>query len=165
MHATRPPSRCAFTLIEIGIVVVIVGILAALVLPQFIHAGDIARRNSLITQLQTLRTQIASYKTQHNQALPDLHAGWGNLTGTTSGAGNKTVGPYLDAPQINPLNGLSTIYIGPGAALEAPCGWVYDYQADANTGSGHIWATGPTGLRYFNEADPAAADLDTAPAP
>ncbi len=50
--------RRAFTLIEILIVVVILGILAAIVIPQFTDASQQAMESSVVTQLQTLRSQI-----------------------------------------------------------------------------------------------------------
>ena len=61
----------AFTLIEILIVVVILGILAAVVIPQFTNAADEANNAGVRTQLQTLRSQIELYRAE-NGAYPDL---------------------------------------------------------------------------------------------
>ena len=47
--------RAGFTLVEILIVVIILGILAAIVIPQFTNASQDARESSLLSQLQTLR--------------------------------------------------------------------------------------------------------------
>ena len=44
-----------FTLVEILIVVIILGILAAIVIPQFTNASNDARNNSVASTLQTLR--------------------------------------------------------------------------------------------------------------
>jgi len=60
MRATR-----GFTLVEILIVVVILGILAAIVIPQFTEASTEARESSLVSDLQSLRSQIELYKAQH----------------------------------------------------------------------------------------------------
>ncbi len=57
MHKHRAAKR-AFTLIEILIVVVILGILAAIVIPQFTSAADDAQLSSTQSQLQTVRSQI-----------------------------------------------------------------------------------------------------------
>ena len=46
-------ARHGFTLIEILIVVVILGILAAIVIPQFTDAAEEASRSNLQSQLQT----------------------------------------------------------------------------------------------------------------
>jgi general secretion pathway protein G len=58
----RTRRNRAFTLIEILIVVVILGILAAIVVPQFTQASDDAELSSAKTQLQTVRTQMELYK-------------------------------------------------------------------------------------------------------
>src|SRR5258708_40112033 len=59
-----------FTLIEILIVVIILGILAAIVIPQFSSASNDARRSSLASTVQTLKSQVALYRLQHNDVLP-----------------------------------------------------------------------------------------------
>src|SRR6187399_3120355 len=59
-----------FTLVEILIVVIILGILAAIVIPQFTNASQDARKNSLTSQLQTIRSQLELYKLQHLDQLP-----------------------------------------------------------------------------------------------
>ena len=79
----RQPVRPGFTLIEILIVVVILGILAAIVIPQFGNASREARQASLLTTVQTLRSQIALFRLQHNDFLPGAVplAGSGALSG------------------------------------------------------------------------------------
>ena len=57
--------RHGFTLIEILIVVVILGILAAIVIPQFTDAAAEASRSNLQSQLQTIRSQIELYNVQN----------------------------------------------------------------------------------------------------
>ena len=54
---TRNPRR-AFTLVEILIVVVILGILAAIIIPQFADASSDARTTNLRTTLANVRNQI-----------------------------------------------------------------------------------------------------------
>src|SRR5688500_20176984 len=63
-------NRKGFTLIEILIVVIILGILAAIVIPQFTNASKEAKQSSLVTQVQSMRSQIALFKLQHNDYLP-----------------------------------------------------------------------------------------------
>ncbi|HCA39843.1 MAG TPA: hypothetical protein DEO92_09225 [Phycisphaerales bacterium] len=53
-----------FTLIEILIVVVILGILAAVIIPQFTNAADDASVSSARTQLQTMRSQVELFRSQ-----------------------------------------------------------------------------------------------------
>src|SRR3954452_23602155 len=69
MYRTR---KSGFTLVEILIVVIILGILAAIVIPQFTNASQDARKNSLTSQLQTIRSQLELYKMQHLDKAPDL---------------------------------------------------------------------------------------------
>ena len=65
----RRGSR-GFTLVEILIVVVILGVLAAMVIPQFSQASSEANLNTLLGNLQTFRSQIELYKIQHCDLLP-----------------------------------------------------------------------------------------------
>ena len=60
----------AFTLVEILLVVVILGVLAAIVIPQFSSATSEAHLNTLLGNLQTFRSQIQLYKVQHYDLLP-----------------------------------------------------------------------------------------------
>src|ERR1051325_12249949 len=77
-------NKSGFTLVEILIVVIILGILAAIVIPQFTNASTDARKSNLTSQLQTLRSQIALYKLQHNETVPDLtNATWDQFTKRT----------------------------------------------------------------------------------
>src|SRR6185503_3199509 len=79
----RRTRKGGFTLVEILIVVIILGILAAIVIPQFTSASQDARKNSLTSQLQTLRSQIELYKLQHLDQLP---GGLNGAAGTTAPA-------------------------------------------------------------------------------
>ena len=143
-RAARPRG---FTLIEILIVVVILAALAAIALPQFSAASNDARRSNVQSTVQTLRSQIALYRLQHNDRLPYLIAGWDQMVNRTDcrgatdpRAGTKAFGPYLQDAPINPLNGRSAVTGGDGSAPSArACGYVYDYAN--GSGSGRIWGT------------------------
>src|SRR5258705_3436133 len=95
--------RRAFTLIEILIVVVILGILGAIVYPHFANARADAADKAARTQLQSLRSQIEMYKIQHGGALPDLLANWNPLINATV-YNTKTVGPYIPRAPKNGFN-------------------------------------------------------------
>lgn len=161
----RNRKNQGFTLVEILIVVIILGILAAIVIPQFTNASQDARRSSLSSQLQTLRSQIELYKLQHKDLLPNIVGGtdgatpdytnWDILTkktdvdGVVDAAGE--FGPYMQAPPKNPLNGLAAVVNADGtAAAGSACGFVYDYGT-AGAGTGKIYGTDSDGLAIFVE--------------
>jgi type II secretion system protein G len=63
-------KRRGFTLIEILIVVVILGILAAIVIPQFTNASQEATASSIRSQLQTIRGQVELFRVRNGGAAP-----------------------------------------------------------------------------------------------
>src|SRR6476619_6054969 len=163
---TRTQTRKGFTLIEILIVVIILGILAAIVIPQFTNASKEAKQSSLVTMVQSLRSQIALFKLQHNDYLPgtnplngatfDQAVFWNQMTlfSDVNGATQATKdtqydkGPYMQSIPKNPLCPTSAassdvVETVNGAASGAVCGFVYDFQGGA--GSGKIWGTDTDG--------------------
>lgn len=76
---SRPSIRTGFTLIEILIVVVIVGILASMVVPKFADARRDASVSSVRNQLQTLRAQLEVYRIQFKGASPEASVLMGSL--------------------------------------------------------------------------------------
>jgi type II secretion system protein G len=64
--------RRAFTLIEILIVVVIIGILAAMVIPHYVNAQGETQEAAVKKDLQQLRAQINYYHFKENAYPADL---------------------------------------------------------------------------------------------
>ena len=133
-----------FTLVEILIVVVILGILAAIVIPQFSDASTQSKVSSSLSSLQSLRSQIELFKIQHNDNPPTLAAFedemelYTDVSGTTaatkgtpiaSGGNGIIYGPYVQEVPTNPWSDSDTI----AAAPAADNGWVY------NETTGDIW--------------------------
>lgn len=122
-------SRKGFTLVEILIVVVILGILAAIVIPQFSQASSEAREASLNSSLQSVRAQIELYKMQHLDELPaDGAALTTALTTPTDidggpwAAGDGTVfGPYMRSIPRNPFTTTAVI----GDTVTSLGDWTY----------------------------------------
>ncbi len=126
MNTVRTAVRKGFTLVEILIVVVILGILAAIVIPQFSSASQAAQASSLVTQLQSIRSQLELYQLQHGGDYPTLGADglgedefWAQLNNFTDEDGTvyttqsdaddaretgaNIFGPYLQKPVGNPF--------------------------------------------------------------
>jgi general secretion pathway protein G len=81
-------KNTGFTLVEILIVVIILGILAAIVIPQFTEASNDARVSAVVSDLQTVRSQIELYKIQHRDQYPgNVIAADGTITVVSTGAG------------------------------------------------------------------------------
>jgi len=112
-------TNAGFTLVEILIVVVILGILAAIVIPQFTQASTEARENSLRANLQTMRSQIELYKIQHNDDMPatvsgvdfeDAMTGYTLITGASCAqTATNALGPYIQQLPENPFTNVSTV--------------------------------------------------------
>lgn len=136
----RTQVKRAFTLIEILIVVVILGILAAIVIPQFTDASQQANNSSLQSQLQTIRGQIELFRVKNAGADPaSLAAGsWSDLTTPVDGAGDP-LPPYLHSEPKNPLQNSVTI------------------DGAAGAGVGWVWATNAAGVMDIFAVDAAGA--------
>ncbi len=141
-------AKSGFTLVEILIVVVILGILAAIVIPQFTEASTEAKLSALCTDLQTLRSQIELYKIQHNDVPPSFAnyvaqmTTYSDIDGATAAA--KTVvfcyGPYIQKVPVNQFNnrldalGIHGLLDNSGTAGDNIGSWEY------TEGTGEIYA-------------------------
>jgi general secretion pathway protein G len=75
MPALQRSTRSAFTLVEILIVVVILGILAAIVVPQFVGATDEARQGAFISSLKTYADACEYFAVREGRYPPDGSSG------------------------------------------------------------------------------------------
>ena len=168
MTVVRRTRKGGFTLVEILIVVIILGILAAIVIPQFTSASQDARKNSLTSQLQTLRSQLELYKLQHLDQLPsDLIGGtpaWTQFTSKTNDQGTTGTGtafpfgPYLQADPKNPLNGGSAVLVvGADPAPGSDSGGTATNRAGfvINSVNGKIWGTSAKFTKIYDEGVPS----------
>jgi len=119
-------SRSGFTLVEILIVVVILGILAAIVVPQFTNASVEAQNSRLMQDLQSVRSQIELYKIQHMGTLPSGTAfttamtGYTDQTGAAETApGTGVYGPYLQKMPSNPYASITDAGVSNGTVVSA----------------------------------------------
>jgi general secretion pathway protein G len=133
-------AKSGFTLVEILIVVVILGILAAIVIPQFTEASTEAKTSSLCTDLQTMRSQIELYKIQHNDNLPavagETEADFARRMTTQtniSGAAGSDYGPYIQKIPTNQFSDSNDVVLGTAdpAAIDASKGWYFNTSTGA----------------------------------
>ncbi len=92
-------NRKAFTLVEILIVVVILGILAAIVVPQFTSATTEARGGNAVTQISTIENQLELFQARTG-AYPTFD---GTLWATLIAGG------YMKTAPANPYTGGNTV--------------------------------------------------------
>ena len=161
-----------FTLVEILIVAVLLGVLAAIVIPAIADSASSAKQSALATDLQLLRRFILVYKGQHLEVGPGYPNGnvtaaptedafveqatmSSNEAGQTAAVGTAGFnrGPYMQKIPANPLNGKSTVQmLGNGDDFPAngddSDGWIYkaatsEIRADST-------GTDSNGKRYYD---------------
>jgi len=91
LNRARKGGRAAFTLIEMLIVIVILGILAMVIIPQISTSTDDAKLSTLQTNLSSMRNAVELYYAQHNSAYP------GAAVPTTKPAGIVTTADAFTA--------------------------------------------------------------------
>src|SRR6478672_13938652 len=100
----RAYIRRGFTLIELVVVVLILGILAAVALPKFVGQSDSAKLNGTLQSLTVLRTAIDTYRV-NNSSYPAA----ANLTATgATGIMQYLRTPSFPAPQVGVTAGDKT---------------------------------------------------------
>ena len=163
---TKSKDNGGFTLIELIIVIIILGILAALAIPQFSPATEDAQVATMDGNLKVVRTAIELYYHQHSSTYPGYadypdgtqatagemepsfiaqltqYSNRGGETSTTKNAGTHPFGPYLVSRSIpsNPLPDAAT-----AVADEA------DIECDAELDSLTATAGATKGWRYSVE--------------
>ncbi len=129
-HAGPTSPKRAFTLVEVLIVVVILGILAAIVIPQFTNAADDTKLNTLKQDLYRIRIQIEIYRSHHLDTPPSLTDFVDQMTQASNAQGQTAApgtagyprGPYLRSMPNNPFTGSNTV----GGGAVGTSDWFYD---------------------------------------
>ncbi len=113
-----------FTLLEIMVVLVIIGVLAAMVAPRFIERADEAKVDSTKAQMQTIAQAMKLYRLQ-NGSYPSSSEGIGALV--NAGKDGKR---YLDSMPKDAW-GRDFIYLSPGVHGDFD---ILSYGADGKQG-------------------------------
>jgi general secretion pathway protein G len=130
LRVKKMKTRKGFTLVEILIVVVILGILAAIVIPQFTNASTEAKEANLKSNLQSVRSQIELYKIRHDDVAPVAATFETQMCDADSNGIS-----YLQSVPVNPFSGGKTV---------------------TENGSGGDWKLDPT-TNKFTAADGGTA--------
>lgn len=148
-------SQTGFTLIEMLIVIVILGILAAIIIPQIGLSTSDAKLTALKANLSAMRSSLEVYNYQHNGTYPgaaipatkpadvvtEADAFVAQMTRYTDSAGNisntKDTNTFLYGPYVkdrnlpkNPFNNLSTVLVDTTIA---------DITTKSSSGAGTGW--------------------------
>ncbi len=131
-------NRNGFTLVEILIVVVILGILAAIVIPSFTSASQEAQSNATYSELQKLRRHVEMYRVRNSGRMPSVTDGdgtWGEIVGNAQ--------EYLLSAPLNQWIGganARVVRVVPDAVadtvFQTDYGWIFDPN------NGQVWAGG-----------------------
>ena len=131
----RAQFRGAFSLVELVIVIVVIGIVAAIAVPRLTRGATQAGAAALRSDLATLNRAVELYRAEHEGRAPTAtHIGLqltnysnaaGNALSATADPGNGIVfGPYLreiPAIQIGPNKGATRFAAVPGDDIA----WLY----------------------------------------
>ena len=181
--AARGAEALSFSLIELVIVLVIVGIVAAIAVPRFVRASQAAKQAQLESTVAMVRRAIELYYAEHSQypgfdpetGVPGIDWFTDQMllrTDDRGAPGRRALpafiyGPYLKSPfPSNPFNGSSRIKlvlsagfdgdpVGEGGVnVNGGFGWIYDPV------TGHFDAaeSSPTGNEDGTSHDSDLAD-------
>ncbi len=104
---TQQSRKSGFTLVEIMIVVAIIGLLAAIAIPNFVKARATAQKNACIANLKQIDGAVQQWALESKKVASDTYV----LTDTT-------LTPYLKG-SLMPGCPATTVLYSPGASVSA----------------------------------------------
>ncbi|MEW6238478.1 MAG: prepilin-type N-terminal cleavage/methylation domain-containing protein [Candidatus Omnitrophota bacterium] len=148
-----------FTLIELLIVVAIIGILAAIAVPNFLNARVRALATRSMADIRTLSDAVNMYRIDHNSP-PFRRPGWPcglcdeeQIEATYNMAGLTSPVAFVATIPFDPFIDITGVRIGDNRGDGLPVGW-YLYVAhkknlpvDTLHGSYWVWGWGPDKTR------------------
>lgn len=140
-HRSRRTRR-GFTLIELLIVVAIIGILAAIAIPNFLQAQTRAKVANAVSDMRTLILGLQMYRVDFDTWPRDMNQFGG--TDYDSWVHLTTPIAYVSSVPFDPW-GSAFSGVGWGSWIKTPHGVVYDY--------GHEFSGGPTPLAHYVDSN------------
>lgn len=130
------PQRQGFTLVELVVVIMILGILAGVAAPKFLSTSATATENGLRQSLSIIRDAIEMYAAQNGGSLPP----------TTSDALFKTaLAPYIRGTFPKSPVGTQDNTVTFGTTADNASGWMYSAAGNFIC---NATATDSTGAAY-----------------
>jgi type II secretion system protein G len=111
-HATPSNEQRGFTLVELMVVVAIIALLAAIIIPNYVHARAQAAVSQSEANLKEIATALELYYTDHQSYPPS-----GNVTPAIFGGANN---PYLTTTPTNALGRQEYVYTFTAAVNGTP---------------------------------------------
>ena len=135
----RKKQRAGFTIVEIMVVVVVIGILAATILPQFVGTTDDAKIGMAKSNMAEIASALERYNL-HMDRFPSNEEGLEALVTAPSDNADKWRGPYIT--KLRP----------------DPWGNPFQYRIPGTHGAGafDLWSRGSDGAEG---GEKAAADI------
>ncbi len=112
------PQRHGFTLVELVVVIMILGILAGVAAPKFLNTSAAANESNLKQTLSVVRDAIELHAAQNNGDFPD---------GTSEATFKADLVPYLRGtfPKC-PVGEFPNNTVKIGSTADNTTGWMYD---------------------------------------